>query len=359
MSKALRLGIFVAGSLLVLAVGVFLIGNKDFLFSSTYRLRADFENVAGLSGGAEVRVGGIHEGTVRRIDLPQHPDGKVTIWMDLENSTRNVLKKDSIASIKSEGLLGDKYVEISFGSTTAERLGDGDSIGSAPPLDIADLIKKTNDILDTTKNAMQNVDGATSNLQAISGKINQGQGTVGALINDKTVYQEARAGAAAFADNMEALKHNFFLRGFFRKRGYEDSDELTKHEISRLPSEPYMKRFEYQAAQVFEKPEAAKLKNQKALSDAGTFLQDNQFGLAVVVASSGVKGDTDKSRLLTEAQSMMVRDYLTQNFRLDDTRIRTIGLGKAMENSDSGKVDILVYPVGVKVAAPNTSSRKR
>ena len=61
---------------------------------------------------------------------------------------------------------------------------------------------------------------------------------MGALINDKTVYREASAGATAFPDDMEALKHNFLLRGFFKKRGYEDSEELTKHAIAQLPAEP-------------------------------------------------------------------------------------------------------------------------
>src|SRR5579864_6098930 len=116
MSRTFRLGVFIVGALLVLAAGVFLIGSKDLLFSSTYRLKAEFDTVAGLMDGAEVRVGGVHKGTVRRIDLPKRPDETVTVVMDLERSTRDILKKDSVASIKSEGLLGDKYVEISFGS---------------------------------------------------------------------------------------------------------------------------------------------------------------------------------------------------------------------------------------------------
>src|SRR5260370_5194551 len=89
-------------------------------------------------------------------------------------------------------------------------------------------MKKTDQILDTTKDKMQNVD-------SISSKINQGQGTMGALVNDKKIYQqanaataEAKAGATAFDENMEALKHNFLLRGFFKKRGYEDQTELKK-----------------------------------------------------------------------------------------------------------------------------------
>jgi phospholipid/cholesterol/gamma-HCH transport system substrate-binding protein len=350
MSREFRLGIFIVATLLILAAGIFLIGNKQFVFTPTYRLKAYFQNVAGLSGGAEVRVGGIHEGTVRRIELPSRPDGKVTVVMDLVNSTRDIIKKDSVASIKTEGLVGDKYVEISFGSKDAAKVENGDAIGSELPLEISDLIKKTQHILDK-------VDTTTDNLESISSKINQGKGTVGALINDKTMYQQAnaataqaKAGATAFQENMEALKHNLLLRGFFKKRGYEDSSELIKYEISRLPTQGYIREFVYDAQRMFDKSDSAKLRNQKALNEAGKFLEANKFGLAVVVAYTRMQGDTDKDRVLAQARAMIVRRYLVQNFRLDDTRIKTMGVGKTEQAGDSNKVRILIYPLGSTVS---------
>lgn len=340
------MGLFIVATLLILAVGIFLIGSKQSLFRPTYRLKAQFQNVAGLIDGADVRVGGIHEGTIRAIQLPHRPDEKLTVVMDLEKGTRDVVKKDSVASIKSEGLLGDKYVEISFGSPDAPGLRDGDTIETAPPLDISDLIGKTDQILDSAKNTMQNVD-------SISAKVNNGQGTMGALINDKKVYQqvnsateEAKAGATAFQENMEALKHNFFLRGFFKKRGYEDEGELAKHQIARLPAEAYQNKFDYEGKQIFDKPDSAKLKNEKALNEAGKFLQENKFNLAVVVSSTGMKGDAEKDKELSEARAMLVRDYLAKNFKFDDTRVKTLGLGKNPEVPDDGKISIVIYSSG-------------
>src|SRR5947208_13744326 len=98
MSKNLRLGLFIVSTLLIFGIGVFWIGSQQFLFHSTYQLRGEFKNVSGLIDGAMVRVGGINKGTVKRIDLPQRPDGKVTVVMNLERATRGVIKKDSIAS---------------------------------------------------------------------------------------------------------------------------------------------------------------------------------------------------------------------------------------------------------------------
>src|ERR1041385_3526192 len=164
MSKAFRLGLFVIATLFIFGMGVFWIGSKQFLFHSTYRLNAEFSNVAGLNGGSEVRVGGIHEGTVREISLPTKPGEKVRILMDLAGGTRNVIKKDSSAVIRSEGLVGDKFVEISFGSQQSPKVSDNDTIQGEPPLQISDLLNKTNEVLDSTKGAIDSVDQTAQNL---------------------------------------------------------------------------------------------------------------------------------------------------------------------------------------------------
>jgi len=358
MPRTLRLGMFVASGLLIFAGGVFLIGSREFLFRNTYRLSAEFKNVVGLGSGAEVRVAGIHEGTVRSINLPGRSDQKVRITMDLDKSTRDVIKKDSVAAIEAEGLVGDKYVEISFGSKDAEKVKDGDTIGGEAPVEMGDLLKKTNQILDAAQDAVQNIDQSSGNLTSITAKLNQGTGTMGALLNDKAIYEHVNAGTAAFQDDMEALKHNFLLRGFFKKRGYEDSDELAKHEIAQLPGATPEKQFTFDAANLFDKPDSAKLKNQKTLSEAGKFLEGAPFRLAVVAAYTGMKGDTDKARQLTDARATVVRDYLVQNFRLDDTRIKTLGLGKSRSDEGSG-VEIVIYPAVQKPAAATAARRRQ
>src|SRR6266542_2225153 len=114
MSREFRLGVFIVAALLIFSGGIFWIGKRQFLFTSTYLLKADFQNVAGLNGGAEVRVAGIHEGTVKQIQLPTRPNEKAHVLMHLAGGTRNVVKQDSVATIRSEGLVGDKFVEISF-----------------------------------------------------------------------------------------------------------------------------------------------------------------------------------------------------------------------------------------------------
>ncbi len=361
MSKGIRLGIFVVVTLLILFAGIFLIGNQEMRFKSTYQVKAEFQNAGGLIGGADVRVGGIRKGSVKAIDLPKETGGKVTVVMNLESDTRPIVKTDSVASIKSEGMMGDKFVEISFGSKNAEEVKDGGTIESEPPLGLSDLLKKADHILDTAESAAQGVQETASNLASISSKINEGKGSVGALINSRTIYNQAAKATTNLQADTEAIKHNFLLRGFFKNRGYEDSEELAKDRIARLPAGAPIKTFTYEAKQIFDKPDTAKLKDQKKLNDAGKFLEQNRFGLVVVASYAGEKGDSEKDRVLTEARSAVVRDYLVQNFRLeDDTRIKTIGFGKTGAANDRPKVEILVYPVGVETpAAPRQTSKTR
>jgi phospholipid/cholesterol/gamma-HCH transport system substrate-binding protein len=349
MSRTFRLGLFIVTALLIFAAGIFWIGHQRFLFSSTYRLNADFENVAGLNNGAEVRVAGIHEGTVKRIDIPTHPNEKVRVVMDLQKGTREVIKKDSVAAIRLEGLVGDKYVEISFGSEQASKIRDDDVIQSEPPLQMSDLIKKADGILNSAQGAMDSVNDTANNLRSISGKINQGRGTMGALINDREVYQHASAAANALQEDSEALKHNFLLRGFFNKRGYEDANELKKHEVSQLPPEAPVRQFAYDGNKIFDKPDTAKFKKTKDLNDAGTYLENNPFGVVVVAARGDMKGDSEKNQVLAEARAMVVRDYLVENFKLDDLRVKTIAFAKSPEVGANGRVEILIYPVGTKL----------
>jgi phospholipid/cholesterol/gamma-HCH transport system substrate-binding protein len=372
MSRAARLGAFIIATLAILTAGIFIIGSKQYLFTRTYRLKAQFATVVGLDPGAEVRVGGVHSGSVRGIELPNKPTDKITVLMDLQRSTHDIIRQDSVAAIETEGLLGNEYVSISFGSAQALNVKDNDTIASQPPLVIADLIKKADGILDSSQEALDNVTVATANLSSISGKINQGQGTVGALVNDKKIYTQldqttaglhdtvnhAQAGVVAFQENMEAMKQNVLLRGYFKKRGYENSSDLAKNEIMELPHTAPLKTFTFESKQLFDKVDTAKPKNQKSLRAAGQFLADTEFGVAVVVVTAGTMGNAQKDLVLTQARAMVVRDYLVGNFSFDDAQLQTLGLGKGkLLNPDSawGTVEIIVYPADAEAPAQTSA----
>ena len=372
MSRAARMGAFIIAALAILVSGIFIIGGKKYLFTPTYRLSTQFATVAGLDSGAEVRVGGVHSGSVRSVELPTKPTDKITVWMDLDRSSHDIIKQDSIATIETEGLLGNEYVAISFGSAKGREVSDGGTIGSEPPLQMSDLLKKANGILDSSQQALVNVTHATADLSSVSAKIDSGQGTIGSLVNDKQIYDQldattaglrdtvikAQAGVTDFQENMEALKSNFLLRGYFKNRGYENSADLAKNDVPRLPDAQPLKTFTYDPKQLFDKEDTAKPKNQKSLRAAGQFLADNEFGVAVVSVSTGMAGDTEKDLVLSQARAMVIRDYLVQNFGFNDEELKTLGSGKKSETNQSswGTVEIIVYPPGTEVPAANSQS---
>jgi outer membrane protein OmpA-like peptidoglycan-associated protein len=164
----------------------------------------------------------------------------------------------------------------------------------------------------------------------------------------------AQTGVTAFQDNMEAMKHNFLLKGFYKNRGYEDSSALEANKIGELPQVAPLKTFTFTAKLLFETRASAKLKDQKILNVGGNYLAQNQYGLAVVVVSAGSEGDTQKELVLSEARAMVVREYLVENFGFDDTQLKTMGIGKqndANQDADWGSIQILIFPVGTEIPA--------
>jgi phospholipid/cholesterol/gamma-HCH transport system substrate-binding protein len=372
MSRVARLGAFIVVTLAVLATGVFIIGSREYLFRSTYQLKAQFKDVVGLAEGADVQVGGVHSGTVTGIELPRKPGDEVTVIMELAKSTHEIIKQDSVASIQTEGLLGNQYLAISFGSSGHAEVRDGETIQSEPPLEMADLLRKTSGILDSSQQAIENVTLATAHLNSVSTKIDSGQGTVGALVNDKQLYTDleqttttlhatmlqAQTGVTDFQENMEALKHNFLLSGYFKKRGYEDSADLGANAIGGLPQGTPVKVFRYTVKELFDGRDSARLKNQKSLKAVGEFLAQNQFGVAVITASTGMEGDSQKDTVLTEARAMIIREYLAGSFGFDNSLLKTLGLGKEADknvDADWGSIQILIFATGTEMPADKPS----
>jgi hypothetical protein len=122
------------------------------------------------------------------------------------------------------------------------------------------------------------------------------------------------------------------------------SSDFVAHRSNcrQLPAAIPFKRFGVPTNELFDDPNNAKLKNRKPLDEAGAFLEENRFGL-VVIASSETSGDSEKDRVLTQAQAKVVRDYIVQHFRVNDSRIKTIGIGKKTQPGDASEIQILIY----------------
>lgn len=310
-SRNIRLGIFVLAGTLFIIIALYFIGNKQNLFGSTVRISAQFYNVNGLMKGNNVRFAGIDVGTVESVEIIN--DTAVNVTMIIEEEPCRFIKKNAIASVGTDGLMGNKLVNINSSKDPAEPVVEGDRLQTLRPLEMEEMVRTlniTNEnvkvittnlrhitdkinsknslwnllmdtvIADNIKSSIVNVKlisnqgllitgnineviasikkgkgslGALVTDTTLSSKINQvvlkldkfsdttavltgnisqivkqmknGKGTVGVLLNDTMLVhnlnqsvENAKSGTKGFDDNMEALKHTWPFKKYFRKQ---------------------------------------------------------------------------------------------------------------------------------------------
>src|SRR5687767_13423871 len=150
-------GAFVLGGLVLFAAGLFLIGDRRMLFTDTFRVDAEFKQVAALDTGAKVRVAGVDAGEVEEIRVPTGPSGRFRVRMRVRSDLRPLIRVDSVALIQNDGLVGNKFVQIQAGSDAAAEIADQGTIQSREPFDIADFMIAMSDTLATVNKMLADV----------------------------------------------------------------------------------------------------------------------------------------------------------------------------------------------------------
>ncbi|WP_372918615.1 MlaD family protein [Salegentibacter sp.] len=183
-SKYFRLGIFVIAGIIVFTLAVFYIGNRQHLFGDSLTVSSVFKNVNGLQAGNNVRFAGLDVGTVKNIVMQN--DTSITVNMLLDMKTAKKIHKDAMATINSDGLVGSMVVNIIPGEgPRAAVLEDGDTIESISQIATADMLSTLNQ---TNENAAM----LTSDLLKITNSINEGEGIMGALLNDEEMANDLK-----------------------------------------------------------------------------------------------------------------------------------------------------------------------
>lgn len=224
-SAKIKLGIFVSTSIVLLIAGIYLIGEKKQLFNTTFLISGVFKDISGLQVGNNVRFSGINVGIVD--DIVQITDSTVRVDMIIDKSSQKFMKKNAKAIIGSDGLMGNKIVTITPGTSGKKELVDGDHIETVQPISM-------DDILANLKVTTENSAAITGDLAAISAEVRAGRGTLGKLLMDSTFAQNVdetiiniKQGAGGFKQNMNAASNNVLLRGFFKKKK-KDEDKKKK-----------------------------------------------------------------------------------------------------------------------------------
>jgi len=204
-----RLGIFVALAVIALVVIFEVIGGPDY-FKKGYRLQARYINVQDLKVGDPVKMAGVQIGQVGSIRLK---DERVNVILKITNPDAEV-KADSVATVKFTGLMGQNYVSIDFGKPDSPRLLDNQTISTAEQADLSKLMAKLDNVATGVENLTKSFTGdkidnllgpftdflkqngpnlttTISNIQSVSSQIAKGEGTVGKLIFEDSLYNNA------------------------------------------------------------------------------------------------------------------------------------------------------------------------
>ena len=145
----LRIGILVLAALVLFAGFVLSIGSRSQLFEERYSLWTAFTTAEGLAAGSPVRLGGIPVGSVTRIDFGRDPkDRRIAVTLSVEERVRDKIRADSVATIGTIGLVGDKVLDITVGSHDKPALPSGGQLASVDPPDFMKLVQKGDQILD-------------------------------------------------------------------------------------------------------------------------------------------------------------------------------------------------------------------
>ena len=427
-NRSVVVGAFVIGGVALFALGLFLIGNRRMLFQDQFEVYAAFRNIGGLQNGAIVRVEGMDAGEVRRIDIPAGPQAPFRVLLRLREDLQPLIRQDSVASIQNDGLVGNKFVQVQAGTEGAPPVAEGGTILSREPFDLADALVKMNDTIDLVtgliKDVKVGVDEAlvavsaaakdaqtlmndmgsdvraimastqkvTHDLTVIVAGVRQGRGTVGKLVTDDALYQNARTiaadaqktmaslrqaaedarGAVAdfrgdggpmkgltgdlqqtldsardamqnLAENTEALKRNFLFRGFFNRRGYFDLQDVSVQEYREgalQSSERKALRVWASAPVLFE----TDAQGEERLTEDGKARLDSAMAAFVkyprtspfVVEGYAHDVTADQRFLLSRRRAQIVRDYLVGKFGLDSRYVATMAMGSEAMDSPAG-----------------------
>jgi len=226
----IRLGLFVAGGLALFVIAIFIIGKQKNLFNPVFKLTTTFYNVSGLQVGNNIRFSGINVGTVDNITIIN--DSTVRVDMLIKREVQRFIKTDCEAGVGSAGLIGDKLLVITQGSTEAPMVKDGQHIGSTEPTELDAIMAS----LEVT---VANAEIVSNQLSEIMIKVNSGEGTIGRLIQDTAIAENLSAtmvnikkSSKGLDENMQAAKHNFLLKGFFKKKA--KAAQKTKDSIESI-----------------------------------------------------------------------------------------------------------------------------
>lgn len=436
-------GLFVLMATLLFGLALFMIGDRRALFARDFVIYSEFSRIGGIQNGAIVRVAGAEAGEVEEIRVPRHPNEKFRLKLRVLEDVRGLIRTDSVASIQTDGLVGNKFIQIEAGTDAAPQAPDGATIPGTDLYDFGDLVKQASETLtgldevvvevraalttalDSLTNTMGNVDRTIAGLDRelndllargdrvvndigiVVRDLRAGKGTAGKFLNDTEIYDRANAilkeaqavvakvndaadqakqlvgdmrtntgpvqGAVTelrqtvshareamsdLSESFEALKRNFFVRGFFERRGYYDLDDIPVEEYRKGALESKDRRvvrvwlrreslFAINADGQEVLSEDGKARLESAMSDFLKYPADSPL----VIEGYAPGATYDERYITSRRRAAMARDHLLGRIQLDMSRVGVMPLGEDAPGSpDNGRWDGVAIAIFLRTA---------
>jgi phospholipid/cholesterol/gamma-HCH transport system substrate-binding protein len=229
-------GSFVLVGLVLFGGGLFLIGDRRLLFARQFEITTAFGKVTGLQIGTRVRVAGLDAGEVLEIALPARPSERFRVRMRLREDVRPLVRTDSVATVQTDGIVGNAFIQVGVGTDAAAIVEPGSTIDGSDPIEFADLIREgretfrvvSREMLDLKSEAsvalvaltgtvetangviqevgdnagrltassasvMQALEGTVADTRVLVNNVRNGQGTIGQLVTDRALYDHLTA----------------------------------------------------------------------------------------------------------------------------------------------------------------------
>ena len=301
--KTWKLGMFVALSLTVFLVAIYFIGKSQNLFGTTFHLQAKFKNVSGLQIGNNVQLSGINIGTVKEIEFLS--DSIVMVNMVIRSEIQQYIKTDAFATIGSDGLMGDKVLMITAGSTSQEIVKDHALILSTEAVGMEDL-------MNGLKKSIDNAQVITKELSEFSHKMNNGKGALAKVLTDEE-----------FSRTIDKTLHNL-------ERGTDEFVLFTKNmnnkngSLSKIMTDPVYANSIEKTLSGFEKSAAdinvftSKLRNENGI--ISKLLTDEKMANDLDSILINTKAATEKLNELEEAakHNFLLRGFFRKKEKAKD-----------------------------------------
>lgn len=200
--RAVIVGIFILLGLAILIITILTLGSQRKTFEKSITIKSFFENVNGLQKGNNIWFSGVKVGIIKKVLITGK--GQVEVDMNIEQHSKQFIRKDAKAKLSTDGLIGNKIIEIYGGTLTSGEIESGDILAT-------DKLLSTDAMMNTLSQNNDNLLRITNDFKIISSRLVKGEGSIGKLLTDETMVNQINATILTLqntAGNLERLSHN-------------------------------------------------------------------------------------------------------------------------------------------------------